>query len=65
MFFAGSDRAVLPSGTENGSVAQEAFDHSDVVQEALPYLIPSMFSRLHMLVKNSQLDTLREEELSD
>lgn len=43
----------------------EAFERTDMGDDALRYLRSLMFRALHFLVENSQLYTFRDEELGD
>lgn len=52
-----------PSETGDGTVAQEALDQSDVVGVALCYMTSAMLTTSYTLAENSQLYTLKVEEL--
>lgn len=54
-FHARSHRLVMPGEPGEGAVAQEALEHSDVVDEAVRNITFEMFSKLCMLVKNTQV----------
>lgn len=64
-YYAESNRVVLSSETGDGALAQEAHDCNKAVEEALRYISFAIFSMLHTLLENSQVHTLKGEELSD
>lgn len=55
---------MVPDEARYGTVARGALKCSDVVDGALCYIASAIFSKLHMMVENSQLYTLEDEELS-
>lgn len=56
---------MLSGESEDGTLAQEALDWSDVVEKALCYNTTAMFSPVHMLVENVQLYMLIHEKQHD
>lgn len=56
---------MLPSKTGVGAVVQRALDCNEVVDEALQFIIFAMVSTIYTLEENSQLYSLKHEELSD
>lgn len=54
-FCVGYDPAVLPCGSGDGAVAQEALDCIDTAENALRNFKSTIFSKLHTLLENSQL----------
>lgn len=60
-----SNQVVLRGEAGDGTLAQGAFDSSDPVDKALRYIASAMPSTLPMLLDNSQLYTLKDDELKD
>lgn len=54
---------LAPGVARHRVIALHAVEHSDVVDEAIEYLLSSTFSALRSLVENMLLYALKEEEL--
>lgn len=63
--YEGSKRVVLPWENKDGARTQEPLEHNDAAEEVLHCITSATFSTLHLPVENSQLYTLKHEELSD
>lgn len=59
------DRVLALENAGDGLFVLEAAVHNDAVDEAYWYFSSSVFGSLHYLVENSQLYTLKGEELED
>lgn len=53
----------MPGEAGDGAAAQEALEHCNAEDEALHYTASAMFITQHMLMDNSQLYSLEDEEL--
>lgn len=60
--YVGSDQIAVPCEARDGAVPQEAHECGDARDESLRIISCAIFSKLHMLLKNGQLYTLKEEE---
>lgn len=63
--YAGRNQVVMPVGSGDQAVPQEALDHSGVVHEALDHLTSGMFSAPHTHGENDKWYKLKDDELSD
>lgn len=65
LFYARSDQAVVLDEAGDGHLHRDLLSAAGAVMKALSYVASVMFSTLHSMVGNSQLCTLKDEEMSD